>query len=162
MTRRRISAVARWGSTFLSVVIVAAWVGSQWRGAFLMSNGSTHLLRVGVWQGVVTVSGRGGCPSIAELLSTPLNCWIQRDPEGILMGSYDRQAFPLPRGFRFRVPLYLPLALTLAPAAFLWRREIRRRRMPIGRCAGCGYDRAGLAPDAKCPECGKPALPARA
>ena len=53
------------------------------------------------------------------------------------------------------LPLYLPLALTLAPAAFLWRGEIRRRRRPVGHCQGCGYNRAGLAVGVKCPECGR-------
>lgn len=31
----------------------------------------------------------------------------------------------------------------------------RSRRRAKGRCAGCGYDRAGLAVDAACPECGQ-------
>jgi hypothetical protein len=40
------------------------------------------------------------------------------------------------------VPLFLPGTL----------RRWRRRR--TGRCIKCGYDRAGLAPNAACPECG--------
>jgi hypothetical protein len=34
---------------------------------------------------------------------------------------------------------------------------IRRRRLRLGRCVKCGYDRHSLAADVKCPECG--ALP---
>jgi hypothetical protein len=30
----------------------------------------------------------------------------------------------------------------------------RRRRRRMNRCVKCGYDRAGIAADAKCPECG--------
>ena len=41
-------------------------------------------------------------------------------------------------------------------------RYIRRHRRwaSTGACMRCGYDRGGLAADAKCPECGTvPALP---
>jgi hypothetical protein len=55
--------------------------------------------------------------------------------------------------------LYL-VGLTLIPAAILWRAD-RRGRAP-GLCGGCGYDRRGLAADAKCPECGTvPTLPTK-
>jgi hypothetical protein len=38
---------------------------------------------------------------------------------------------------------------------FLWRRLRRpERRTELGQCPECGYDRRGLAADAKCPECG--------
>jgi ribosomal protein L34E len=39
------------------------------------------------------------------------------------------------------------------PAAFLWYRH-RRRAIGPGRCPRCGYDLAGLAEGAGCPECG--------
>lgn len=43
------------------------------------------------------------------------------------------------------------LALGVGPWA--WRRA-RARRRRAGRCPACGYDRAGLAGPAPCPECG--------
>jgi len=40
-------------------------------------------------------------------------------------------------------------------AVALWRRDVRaERRTMVGRCRGCGYDRAWIAADAACPECG--------
>jgi hypothetical protein len=42
-------------------------------------------------------------------------------------------------------------ALLFAPGAI---RRVRRRRR--GQCVQCGYDRAGLAAGAACPECGSP------
>jgi hypothetical protein len=58
-------------------------------------------------------------------------------------------------GEEFYVPLWAPFLLAAAPAGFLWRGEvIARRRRRTGLCKTCGYSRASLAPDAKCPECG--------
>ena len=51
------------------------------------------------------------------------------------------------------VPLWsLALALSVLPAAWLWRRLIRARRLVPGRCPSCGYD-LRATPD-RCPECG--------
>jgi hypothetical protein len=50
------------------------------------------------------------------------------------------------------VSLLYPVALTLIPAALLWYRD--RRGTGRHACKKCGYDRRGLAADAKCPECG--------
>ena len=52
------------------------------------------------------------------------------------------------------VPLWMPFAAMVLPAGALWRRDIREARRARGGCASCGYDRRGLAADAKCPECG--------
>jgi hypothetical protein len=72
---------------------------------------------------------------------------------------------PNPAGsMRRRLP-YEPvwpglLGNTAMFAAVFWlvmpgRRVLRSLlRDRAGRCVGCGYDRAGLATDAKCPECG--------
>jgi len=53
------------------------------------------------------------------------------------------------------VPLWIPILILAAPVVLLWRADRRaalRRR--AGHCRSCGYSRRGLAPDAKCPECG--------
>ena len=76
-----------------------------------------------------------------------------------LIGRKDDSAgmFGVPIG-----PIWLGLAADTAIFASAWwlilfaprrlRRTLRRRR---GHCMTCGYDRAGLAPDALCPECGR-------
>jgi hypothetical protein len=50
------------------------------------------------------------------------------------------------------VTLAYPLLVTTLLAALLWHMD--RRRFGPGHCGKCGYDRRGLAADAKCPECG--------
>jgi hypothetical protein len=53
------------------------------------------------------------------------------------------------------LPLWIPFCISAVPTAILFyldRPSARRRR--AGGCARCGYDRAGLAPQAVCPECG--------
>jgi hypothetical protein len=63
---------------------------------------------------------------------------------------------------RVGIPLWLPLAPTLLATAAAWRLDaLARRRACAGLCPKCGYDRAGLAASAVCPECGSlPAEPA--
>jgi hypothetical protein len=56
------------------------------------------------------------------------------------------------------VPYWMVMALTAAaPAAWIGRRALRRRRTArrarASRCAGCGYD-LRASPD-RCPECGR-------
>jgi hypothetical protein len=48
------------------------------------------------------------------------------------------------------IPLWIPPSVALLPAAWCFR----SRKSPAA-CAGCGYLRAGLAPGAVCPECGR-------
>lgn len=54
------------------------------------------------------------------------------------------------------VPYWIPtLVLGVATAAFFGTGRRARRWARLGCCLACGYDRAGLAKDAVCPECGK-------
>lgn len=55
----------------------------------------------------------------------------------------------------FVLPLWLvAVPLTIA-AAYLQGMVSGMKRADRGRCAGCGYSRAGLAAGVACPECGK-------
>lgn len=49
------------------------------------------------------------------------------------------------------LPLWIPLALVVTPTVLALRRGSCRGR---GACVVCGYDLAGLPPDAACAECG--------
>ena len=55
------------------------------------------------------------------------------------------------------VPLWIPVVALAIITAGAWRLDtLARRRAREGQCLKCHYDRAGLAPDAFCPECGAP------
>jgi hypothetical protein len=58
---------------------------------------------------------------------------------------------PLWPGFALNTIFYSGLAWGLWQVPLAIRRRRRRR---LNRCVKCGYDRAGLAADAHCPECG--------
>lgn len=61
-----------------------------------------------------------------------------------------------------QVPLWSVLLIALACSAIAWWPKcVALSRRLGGRCICCGYSRAGLAPEATCPECG-PTKPASA
>lgn len=62
-----------------------------------------------------------------------------------VVGSTDGMVFPL----------WLAAVPVAIAAACLHGVVIGTRRGDKGRCAGCGYSRAGLAAGAACPECGR-------
>ena len=76
--------------------------------------------------------------------------------------SYPTQSFP-GREWFVRVP-YWPFAMVGLAGSLpgLLRRARRMRYARTGRCVECGYNRAGTAATAPCPECGLSALRAGA
>ena len=62
------------------------------------------------------------------------------------------QDYPGPyRQLVLRIPLWIPVAVLMAPFVWSWWRA--KRTEAAAPCPKCGYDLVGLA-GAKCPECG--------
>jgi hypothetical protein len=139
----------KWGGAVVSVVLLVVWVGSRWYD--------------GVWWW-----GRGEVSVYAGLI------WVQYDtrqppPYGLGSGWKVRAYVPdfrwwfgsytLGSGQTVYVPLWPVCMLAISASVIAWRLDtLARRRARAGFCPKCDYNRAGLAPNAVCPECGTPAL----
>lgn len=57
------------------------------------------------------------------------------------------------------VPIWFIAVVTVAPSAFIWRRDVLiKRRARVNYCPACNYNRHGLPAGAVCPECGGAAV----
>jgi hypothetical protein len=143
-------AVARWVFLVAALLIEAAWIASGWYcGSF------------GPTQHLVLSAGRGEALLLFDPEGIPAGirrAKIQRYPRGPLEPwAWKPRLFRDPQDgtVDVRVPAWILLVLTATPAVVLWWPQVRAvRRRLAGRCPKCGYDRRGIAADAKCPECG--------
>lgn len=152
----RIRKAVKWGGTVLLVLLVGLCIFSRGRYiSYLVTKRSLLSLTRG--QIGFSKSQRDGGEFWAYF-------------KEMLAESYDESSLEGPYNWRFEyfrgnsdwnlsVPLWFPIALVLLPTALAWRFDIlAHRRARMGNCPTCNYDRAGLAADAVCPECGKAAV----
>jgi hypothetical protein len=158
----RIRKTVKWGGAAVTLLLVAAWIASRWR---TVSFASGHNDEVGLTRGLLDIY-------IAEDRTAPSlmpEGWGVGWPEpasgrphwswGLWWGqdslsSRRVPAVSVPR-LSVAVPLWALAGISLLVTLTAWRLEaLARRRSLIGLCPKCHYDRAGLAADAKCPECG--------
>lgn len=150
---QRIRKTAKWGGLILSIVLTAAWLASGFYVVVYTTRGGAMLE---LHAGRIRLTTPGAGPS------------VQIFPAGWHSMKNRGRYWPPP--FRTQdVPLLgRSTSLALWPLAFLcftatgasWFADIRARRQPH-QCPRCHYDRAGLAADAVCPECGAAGQAAR-
>jgi hypothetical protein len=133
----------KWGGLALCLLIAGVWVRSECAPAMYVTSTCVcewDLGAIRLLPGPQVNRFRGYLPLVR--MGTPLPrawCWFYRAAPNWLV----------------IVPLWLPLAPTLLATAAAWRLDaLARRRARAGLCPKCHYDRAGIAADAKCPECG--------
>jgi hypothetical protein len=148
-----------------SIPVVGNWWRSAWRDTFVSSRWvsgkdfmnavgyETHLPQDGfplwaLWGRLDVTRGTGPDPWPAEIRGTGLWC-----PTASAAGTYDLALplIPLWPGFAADTLLYAAAGFGSYRAFRAVHGWLRRRR---GRCAACGYDRAGLPPSSPCAECG--------
>jgi hypothetical protein len=141
----RIRKTIKWGTAALTLLLVVVWLGSVWRAIHWMDG---NRVVMGIENGCLfyfetntdPVPSKRGL-SLAEPFLSRLDWSFTWDS-----GKWAWEA---------RCPLWLFVALVLMLTLMTWRVDlILRRRERVGHCTKCGYDRTGLAKDAKCPECG--------
>lgn len=131
--------------TAITTVLAAAWVASRWIGVYYGSD--EFGLGVGIESGTLNLI-RGLHQFGSDAVGWQLN-WDRtgRDwmwlPEFTWVLQYEV----------LMIPLWMPLLPCLLGAAWMWQGEWRTGA-GVGACTGCGYDLAGIAKGAKCPECG--------
>lgn len=160
MRGHRLERVARWGCTVLAAFTLAAWAYTWSRDLCLKTPGIADERWAVAWlsRGNLSVMISRNKADAVALRSLPKNVAVLIGQRG----SMDAPATWAPR-FKFspgliELVLQLPLLLLVSSTtgAWLWRcHSIRARLARTGEiCHSCGYSRAGLAPDAPCPECG--------
>ncbi len=125
----------------VTVLFISAWFVSRWHGA-----------RVVLGSGVILSVYAGEFRAATMGPKTPMWSCGEVDPP-----RWDWDSFGMTWGgdFTYEVPLWAPLAVIATGALLMWWWDARRFRRTDGECAGCGYDRGGLAAEAVCPECGR-------
>lgn len=152
----RIRKTIKWGGAAVTVLLVAASIGSGWYEMCFMGKGWWVFVgsgRIGYHR---TSDSWVAAPSVASLdYPFPTN-------EGLTLS---RLAYPrfywqtnVGSGIAARwvaVPMWPLCLLALGAAGFAWRLDtLARRRTRLNLCPKCTYDRTGLAANARCPECG--------
>ncbi|MFN0012504.1 MAG: hypothetical protein ACKVS8_12770 [Phycisphaerales bacterium] len=141
----RIRKTVKWGGAAVCAALLVVWVGSGWWFLMWSSTGGT-IVQIGAGQATV-----------ASDMSKYLAPYQPGLEAGRTRASFAYGFDWIAEGldWEFVFPLWAPFVLFLIPTAIAWCLDARARRAArIGLCAKCGYDRAGLAPGAVCPECG--------
>jgi hypothetical protein len=140
----RLRKTIKWGGAAVTVLLVVVWIGSGWVGGGWMSKRGA---------GLAVMPGR----LVVSLQSFPFENefggWRSRIPREPMEWWFEggRGNF----GWNVWVPIWLPAIMLGLASAAAWRRDhLVRRRARLNLCPKCNYDRAGIAGDAKCPECG--------
>jgi hypothetical protein len=155
----RIRKTIKWGGAVVTVLLVVVWVGSAWGslnvgagplGQTLLAGGRYRWLRT-------DLPGRPGA-SWGCSFEPGTNSWVwiyqwdsNRRMRTRVVLCWERTPQSL---FVLLVAWFPPLLAALPTAAAWWLDVQARRRARLNLCPKCTYDRAGIAGDAKCPECG--------
>lgn len=156
----------RWGAAGIAIVSLACWASTFWacmqvthraHGALILMAGTFEFRNAHYWEDVpgIDLSSVIGLPDPAWSFDSFTGPWTPPDWARSHVWLPELERWPTRKGntsICVRLPLWIPLAASTMVCAWAWRRHKRLTRH--GFCAACGYDRAGLAPESVCPECG--------
>lgn len=145
----RIRKTIMWGGAAVTVLLIAIWVATNW---WLFSFGLPSGGRLEVTPGQLCVGffDRRGMPD------RPIEFRLERNPG--FAHSWSFEELKTAEGWYVWIPIWAPTGFFLLMTCISWGFNIlARRRERIARlnlCPACGYSRAGISRDTKCPECG--------
>jgi predicted RNA-binding Zn-ribbon protein involved in translation (DUF1610 family) len=148
----------KWGGAAVTVLLVVVWIGSSalWRWPRRTPEWMGHGVVVRLLPGRVRVQ-------IWEYVRLPPpkvwmdEAWTSKNP--ILAHLLFRVEDWVAINRVVSIPIGGAAACSLMLTMAAWRLDtLARRRAKLNLCPTCGYDRAGLARDAKCPECGRESI----
>ena len=153
----RIRKAVKWGGAAMAAALAVVWFASAWWGAGFVSREFVCGLDPGqfiVKSGWDTgVSTRTRFESRWRKGFSPWGWTITWEAD-----THDLSGKPIffwEGSCMLIVPLWMPIVFLGGLSAAAWRLDVlARRREHARRCVKCGYDRAGLAHDVVCPECG--------
>jgi hypothetical protein len=170
--RLRIRKTIKWVGAAVTVLLVVVWMGSVWHFALWRGTGRWSIsldggaIDFGPSMYRVTSLGGGGGP--LELLLGKLfdrAAIPHPEPTGFFYAPGRGSMFWVPRwgtapaaGWWVRVPLWPGIPVAFVSTLWIWLTDSRASRSERGHCLKCNYDRAGIAKDAVCPECGAAAV----
>lgn len=140
----RIRKTVKWGGLVVTVLLVAAWIGSVfWWVAWNKENWEVRLS--GGSMLIENTSSRSRV--FPTVMYGQAAVWRQHPwwPSWSFTPWYERVQVPV------WVLVFPALVITMAA----WRINMLARRGTLTPlCRKCGYDRTGLSPETVCPECG--------
>jgi hypothetical protein len=146
--------VLKWAMSCAAVVLLVAYIGSaRWIAGWATRATPTRAVYVDLKSGWIwlSIEDSWSVPdsySGFDLLKAGRQPWHVEWP--FPLWEHSRSANGRTRYVSVSIA---PIMLAAGLVAFaMWRSDLRR--MPPGACPQCGYDRAGLAFEAPCPECG--------
>jgi hypothetical protein len=147
----RIRKTIKWGGAAATLLLVVVWIGSSW--IWIDYDGNSFDMSVDFGRISLTVCGDSN-------IDDHPGWYVRGAPpkaRGLFGWTFER-IFPWADATRYYVPLWAPTGLMLAMAGSAWSLDtVARRRARLNLCPKCNYDRAGIAADAVCPECGRAA-----
>lgn len=161
--RKAARKTGKWGGAVVTVLLLVVWVMSAWWYAGFQSHWNRNEFDADAHNGTVgIVWGRPddapGAPFIEWEFDLTLDdrggpLWFRLRGEWYLR----HDGPPLSRDVTYVMfPIWFPLVIVLTGTSLVWRADLRAmRRAREGLCAACGYDLAGTAAGAVCPECGR-------
>ncbi|HMN40150.1 MAG TPA: hypothetical protein PKE29_04845 [Phycisphaerales bacterium] len=142
----------KWGGAAVTVLlVVASTISMFWS---LQWNGRSSAVGLDRARLIVVHDGPPGASLPPSISRTPPGWYAVRIVRRAVPCWWP-ETFTSPIGTGVSVPLWLALVPALVASIAAWRLDtLARRRARVGCCPKCNYDRAGIAKDAVCPECG--------